>query len=1534
MSRGRVKCVLLAALVLLSLSATLSLKSSDQQWLRGSTAQAGQASSPDLVISSISNPPTSVVAGTASISITDTTGNSGDGSANPSTTRYRLSTDNIITSADILLSVTRSISTLKKNSSSTGTVWETIPANFPPGTYYLGACADDLSVISETSETNNCRASTSTVQIYPPTSLTVAPTTVSAGGSVSATWTQLASPTSRDWLGLYVPGSPSTSYLALLYVNCTSTPTVAVPAGSCPFTIPFGLTPGTYELRINWDNGFSTRAISNSFSVTAPPPAAKLGISSVNGGTNPIAGTPFPVTVQVQGADGTPTITSSATNVSLALNTGTGKLGGTLAGTIPANTSQITINGLTYTKAESGVILRANHAGGGLSPGDSAPFTVNAGAPAVVRFTTQPGNSNSAGIIPGPPAVGVQDSLGNFVTSPVSVTITLGNNPAGAVLSGTTTKNTSAGIATFDNLSVDKSGNGYALIGTSGTLPAATSNTFLVSPAIATSLAFATQPINGTTTGAIPGPPTVVVRDGQGNTVTNSSAPITIAIGTNPGGGTLSGTTIKNAAGGASAFADLKINQAGNGYTLTATSPGISSATTTTFNITSSGSVTGTVSKATGGGAIAGASLQARQAGVVKGTASTTSSGGYTISGLAPGTYDIRADAGGFSPQTQSSLTISAGGTTTANFSLASASATAGIVYVYDELQRLKSVIDPIGEAATYSYDAVGNLLSIARNNSSQTSIIDFNPNSGPAGSTVTIHGTGYSATPSQNSVTFNGVAAPVISSTLTQITTTVPVGATSGPIAVTSTAGGATSATAFTVNGAAAGAPTIASFNPNIGGSGTAITISGTNFSTTPANNEVRFNPTLAVVANSSATNISTSFPVAGQSGKISVTTAGGTAVSSQDFFALPTPYVASDVEMTGRIVTGGSNQQITIAGANKIAAVIFDGVAGQSLNLGITSNTFPGSNNPTINIYKPDRTLLLTQAINGTNSAIDFYVPTQGTYTIVIDPAGTNAGSLTLTLSAELNAGTVSINGASAPVAISRPGQRAFLTFTGSAGQNVSIAVSGSTFGGGGLCCPLFFAVYKPDGSVLANHGLNDVSAVVDHVLPQSGTYKILIDPGAALTGSLTFTLSDDVNFGSLSINGPPTIITTTRPGQRAFVTFENPSQQSVTFVATDITIGVPGNLCCPVALLIYKPDGNLLTAPGLNETNNAVDVSLTAQGTYKIVIDPAGTLTGNLTLRLYNDQNAGGVSINGASTTVTISEPGRRAFITFAGTMGQNLSVAATNNSFGGGGFCCSTNHLIYKQDGSFWTSQGVTQPDQAYDRKLPETGTYKLVIDPAGLGTGSVTLTLSEDASFGSISDGQSVGVTIGRPGQRARLTFAGVQGDQVGIRASNVTITPCCSYITFLNPDDTQLTSKGDIGSAGGVLYTAPLGASGTYTILVDPAFAQTGDATISFAVENASLTAGSTMVPAGSSVTASWVNIPFPSPNDWLGLYAPGVSDSFYIASRFTDGASSSSVPFTIPSNLAPGTYELRLFPYQSSVPRLAISNTFTVTAP
>ncbi len=164
--------------------------------------------------------------------------------------------------------------------------------------------------------------------------------------------------------------------------------------------------------------------------------------------------------------------------------------------------------------------------------------------------------------------------------------------------------------------------------------------------------------------------------------------------------------------------------------------------------------------------------------------------------------------------------------------------------------------------------------------------IFSFTPASGPVGSPVTITGTGFSATAADNTVKFNGVSAVVSASTTTSISTSVPAGATTGPISVLVSGQTATSATNFTVYSGGAIAFGITGFSPMSGTTGTAVTITGMGFSTTPANNAVTFNGTTALVTASTTTTITTSVPDGATTGPISVLVSGLTATSTAFFW------------------------------------------------------------------------------------------------------------------------------------------------------------------------------------------------------------------------------------------------------------------------------------------------------------------------------------------------------------------------------------------------------------------------------------------------------------------------------------------------------------------------------------------------------------------------------------------------------------------------------------------------------------------------
>jgi glucose/arabinose dehydrogenase len=107
--------------------------------------------------------------------------------------------------------------------------------------------------------------------------LSVSPGSVAAGGTVTATWSGIASPTATDWIGLFSVGAPDTSYISWEYVSCSQSPATPRASGSCPFVVPSGLAPGNYQLRLLANNGFTRLATSGLLTVT--PPGPQLGVS-------------------------------------------------------------------------------------------------------------------------------------------------------------------------------------------------------------------------------------------------------------------------------------------------------------------------------------------------------------------------------------------------------------------------------------------------------------------------------------------------------------------------------------------------------------------------------------------------------------------------------------------------------------------------------------------------------------------------------------------------------------------------------------------------------------------------------------------------------------------------------------------------------------------------------------------------------------------------------------------------------------------------------------------------------------------------------------------------------------------------------------------------------------------------------------------------------------------------------------------------------------------------------------------------------
>jgi hypothetical protein len=162
--------------------------------------------------------------------------------------------------------------------------------------------------------------------------------------------------------------------------------------------------------------------------------------------------------------------------------------------------------------------------------------------------------------------------------------------------------------------------------------------------------------------------------------------------------------------------------------------------------------------------------------------------------------------------------------------------------------------------------------------------IVGFTPESGAIGAAVTITGTNFT---SPAEVEFSGASAEASSVSDTELTVTVPEGATSGPLVVHLAGADVTSDGTFTVTTTTTESPpSIADITPSSGSVGDVVTITGTNF-TPPA--EVDFNGASVEGSVDSDTQLTATVPDGATSGPVHVTVAGGTATSPNDFVIEP---------------------------------------------------------------------------------------------------------------------------------------------------------------------------------------------------------------------------------------------------------------------------------------------------------------------------------------------------------------------------------------------------------------------------------------------------------------------------------------------------------------------------------------------------------------------------------------------------------------------------------------------------------------------
>ena len=638
----------------------------------------------------------------------------------------------------------------------------------------------------------------------------------------------------------------------------------------------------------------------------------------------------------------------------------------------------------------------------------------------------------------------------------------------------------------------------------------------------------------------------------------------------------------------------------------------------------------------------------------------------------------------------------------------------------------------------------------------------------------------------------------------------------------------------------------------------------------------------------------------------------------------------IPPDASNTMTIGSPGTTVTTTVPGQN--AYFTFSGTTGQRLALYLNGVTVSSG---TLTLRNPDNTVLMgPQSFATAPTFIDPITLTQtGTYKLVLDPKSKAKGSMTLAgynvpadTSAAYTLGTEAIGTTTVP------GQRNLFTFSGTLNQRVSVEVISSDFSG-------TLSLLKPDLSVLASTPVGPAGGFLDTTtLPVAGTYTFVVDPSGVSTGALHFTAHDVPADPSVAITagGPPVTLTTTVAGQNAYATFTGTNGQKVTVLVSNV---VDMN---PAELDLLKPDGShAIPAPATVTSSGGwtQTVTLTANGVYKILLDPLLANSGSADVQLFNvPADLSGPITPGTPLTVTTTAPGQNAIYTFNGVKDQRVSLNLTAVTIS------SLKVYVLKPDGTNLivktvdTSGGFAEPV-----KLPVGGVYKVKVDPQSSAYGSVTVGLyvvpADQTGTLTLGTGKTLTTTV--PGQNATWTFTGTSGQRISFNFTAVTMAGVKVIVKAppATPGGPQATVLQDtFGTDGDFQDPRTLPTTGTYTVTVDPQGASTGSVTLTFynvPADTTGTTSCSTTVPgqnckltqtvsSGTHTLTVTTNVPAPAGQTQsvsITVYQ-GTTTTTWVGFG-TSGPSGNTYDVSFPST---GTYGFVIDPFGASTGTTSVS--------
>nr|WSS66327.1 polymorphic toxin-type HINT domain-containing protein [Streptomyces sp. NBC_01177] len=510
--------------------------------------------------------------------------------------------------------------------------------------------------------------------------------------------------------------------------------------------------------------------------------------------------------------------------------------------------------------------------------------------------------------------------------------------------------------------------------------------------------------------------------------------------------------------------------------------------------------------------------------------------------------------------------------------------------------------------------------------------------------------------------------------------------------------------------------------------------------------------------------------------------------------------------------------------------AESVFHAEAGDNLSLGVSQNTFTST--VYISVFAPSGAKVIdAQSVSAKTSAgLGLSgLPESGTYLVVVDPYQGTTGSLVLTLSSDVQV-PLALDGAAVSVTVGRAGQRARGTFSGTAGDHVSLGLTKNTF-----TSVMYASVIAPSGDVLIDEkyifaGDNATIGLSD--LPESGTYLVVIKPHMASTGTFSLTLSKDVSL-TVQADAASAAAHVQRAGQRIQASFTAPDTTTLGFAITDNTVTKSTDIS------LVGPSGTTADLGSVSSETAGTEymTGLTPGATYTLTLEPREAATGNLTLWLSKPVQAEALTATSPTKATTTRRPAQALEFTYPAAAGAGAALRFTGNLPG------SSSVAVIAPDGKTDSSAGYLSSSSGdIDlRGAPAAGTHHVLVRPDRpvITTATISATLLPDAFAGVLA--------AGGPKRPIRITTAAQNGSYTfpGTKNQLLTVTvdaPAFAWeLSIRGPNGARLVDERYLSERTLTTNLPKLPVAGLYTLTVAPSSQATG--TISLGIKATGTTA-------------------------------------------------------------------------------------------